>query len=80
MQQELRAAQAEAFNAAAYASDCYRAASRAIWKANDSQRAQLFERMGDMYMAICQKAKEEIAFLEWAIRTEEAYDTGYWSE
>ena len=78
MQKELRAAQAQAIEASLAAAACYNTATRMIWK--DSQAAQLWSRLGDMLMAVHAKAKEEIAFLEWAIRTEEAYDTGYWSE
>lgn len=79
MQKEIRAATVQAFDAAGVACACYRNATRQIWK-GDKQLAQLFERMGDLYMAINAKAKEEIAFLEWAESMEEAYNDGYWPE
>jgi hypothetical protein len=79
MQKEIRAATVQAFDAAGVAFNCYQKASRWAW-AGDFQRSQLWERMGDLYMAINRKAKEEIAFLQWAERTEEAYDAGYWPE
>lgn len=79
MKNEIRAARFQAAYASLGALDCYRAAKREIIK-GDRQIGQLWNRWGDMLMAVNAKANDNIRFLEWAQSMEEAYVDGHYGD